>query len=96
MKSFQQKVLEVVTAIPEGKVLTYGQVAKKAGNEKASRAVGTIMAKNTDKNVKCHRVVRSDGSVGMYNGLVGKSKETILKKEGVLFSPTGRVLLTKS
>ncbi len=93
MKSFQQKVLAVVTAIPEGKVLTYGQVAKKAGNEKASRAVGTIMAKNTDKNVKCHRVVRSDGSIGMYNGLLGKNKETILKKEGVQFKENGKVIL---
>lgn len=93
MKSFQQKALEVVTAIPEGKVLTYGQVAKKAGNEKASRAVGTIMAKNADKNVPCHRVVRSDGSIGMYNGLRGKDKQVILKREGVQFKENGNVIL---
>lgn len=93
MKSFQQKVLEVVTAIPEGEVLTYGEVAKKAGTPNASRAVGSIMAKNTDKNVPCHRVVRSDGSIGMYNGLRGKNKETILKKEGVRFKENGKVFL---
>ena len=92
MKSFQELVLEVVKKIPEGKVLTYSQVATKARNPKASRAVGTIMAKNQDKNIPCHRVVRSDGSIGMYNGLRGQSKEAILKKEGVKFGEKGKVL----
>ena len=93
MKSFQQNVLAVVTVIPEGKVLTYSQVAVKAGNPQASRAVGSIMAKNTDKNIPCHRVVKSDGSIGMYNGLQGASKEVILKKEGITFSKNGKVIL---
>lgn len=91
MKSFEEKVLDVVKKIPSGKVLTYGAVAKLAGNAKASRAVGTIMAKNADKNVPCHRVVKADGSIGMYNGLQGKSKEIILQKEGVQFTSTGKV-----
>ncbi len=85
MKSFEDHVLEVVKSIPDGRVMTYGEVAKKAGNARASRAVGNLMAKNADKAVPCHRVVRSDGSIGMYNGLRGKKKEDILKKEGVLF-----------
>lgn len=93
MKSFQEKVIEAVKKIPSGKVLTYRAVAKNAGNEKASRAVGNIMAKNADKNVPCHRVVRSDGSIGMYNGLRGKSKESILKKEGVKFEKNGKVFI---
>jgi O-6-methylguanine DNA methyltransferase len=93
MKSFQEKVLDVVRAIPKGKVLTYGEVAKKAGNEKASRAVGSIMAKNADKNVPCHRVVKSDGSIGTYNGLRGASKSEILKKEGVRFRENGKAVL---
>ena len=93
MTPFQTKVLAIVSKIPTGKVLTYGQVASYAGNPKASRAVGTIMAKNQDKTIPCHRVVKSDGSTGMYNGLHGKSKEAILKKEGVQFSKTGKVIL---
>ena len=93
MTPFQTKVLSVVSKIPAGKVLTYGQVATRAGNHLASRAVGTIMAKNTDKNIPCHRVIKSDGSIGLYNGLRGKSKEVILKKEGVVFTVKGRVLL---
>ena len=93
MKSFKENVLEIVKKIPEGKVMTYSQVAAKAGNKNASRAVGNIMAANQDKSVPCHRVVKSDGSIGMYNGLRGKSKEEILKKEGVLFTKTGKVSL---
>ena len=93
MKSFQEAVLTIVSKIPAGKVLTYSQVAAKAGNSKASRAVGNIMAKNQDKSVPCHRVVKSDGSIGMYNGLRGKSKMEILKKEGVKFTEGGKVIL---
>ncbi len=91
MKSFQECVIDVVKNIPEGSVMTYGGVAKKAGNAGASRAVGNLMAKNGDKAVPCHRVVKSDGSIGMYNGLRGKSKEAILKKEGVKFTLSGKV-----
>jgi O-6-methylguanine DNA methyltransferase len=93
MKSFKDTVIEVVTKIPKGKVFSYQEVAKKAGNEKASRAVGTIMAHNADITVPCHRVIKSDGSIGMYNGLRGKSKEEILKKEGVKFGENGKVVI---
>ena len=83
MKTFKEKVIVVVKAIPKGKILTYKEVAKKAGNEKASRVVGNLMAQNQDKKVPCHRVIRSDGKIGGYNGLQGKSKLEILEKEGV-------------
>lgn len=93
MSLFSEKVLEVVKKIPQGKVFTYGEVAKHTGNRKASRTVGTLMANNQDKTIPCHRVVRSDGSIGMYNGLRGKSKEVLLKKEGVKFSKTWKVIV---
>ena len=93
MKSFEEKVLKIVKGIKLGKVMSYGDVAKKAGNPGASRAVGSIMAKNTDTTVPCHRVVKSDGSIGMYNGLQGKSKSEILKKEGVKFTASGKAIL---
>ena len=93
MTHFQQTVLLIVSKIPSGKVLTYSQVAALSGNKNASRAVGTIMSKNQDKNIPCHRVVKSDGSIGMYNGLRGKSKSEILKKEGVKFTGNGKVTL---
>ncbi len=83
MKTFTEKVYEVVKKIPKGKVLTYMQVAKKAGNAKAFRAVGNILNKNYNPNIPCHRVIRSDGTVGGYNRGVSKKKD-ILKKEGAL------------
>lgn len=59
--TFKQQVLEIVKHIPRGKVLTYRQVAVKAGRPRAYRAVGNILSKNYDTKIPCHRVVRSDG-----------------------------------
>ena len=80
--SFAQKVYEVVKKIPKGEVLTYQEVAKKAGNAKAYRAVGNILNKNYDPKIPCHRVIRSDGKLGGYNRGSNKKRE-ILKREGV-------------
>lgn len=95
MQTFQQKVINVVKKIPKGSVLSYREVARRAGNAKAPRAVGSIMAKNADKTVPCHRVVKSDGSIGVYNGLQGKSKYEILKKEGVIFTKNRKIILQR-
>lgn len=67
MKSFTEKVLDIVGKIPKGTTLTYKEVAKRAGNPNACRAVGSIMAKNFRRDIPCHRVIRSDGKVGEYN-----------------------------
>lgn len=83
MKTFKEKVHEVVRKIPKGKTLTYQEVAKKAGNPKAFRAVGNILNKNFDPKIPCHRVVRSDGKTGGYNRGTRKKVE-ILKKEGAI------------
>ena len=59
MKSFKQKVLAVVSTIPKGETMTYKEVAERAGNVRACRAVGNILNKNYDSRIPCHRVVRS-------------------------------------
>jgi methylated-DNA-[protein]-cysteine S-methyltransferase len=82
MKTFKDKVLDVVRAIPEGETFTYKEVAVRAGNPKASRAVGNFMARNWDPTVPCHRVIRSDGKLGGYNR-GAEEKERKLKAEGV-------------
>jgi len=64
--------------------MTYGEVARVAGRPGAARAVGTIMARNTDKTVPCHRVIRGDGKIGGYNSLQGPSKRELLVREGAL------------
>ena len=81
-QTFTEKVRAIVANIPKGKVMTYKEVAKKAGSINASRAVGMIMSKNYDKDIPCHRVIRSDGKLGGYNRGGVKKKFEILKKEG--------------
>ncbi|HEY4512426.1 MAG TPA: MGMT family protein [Candidatus Paceibacterota bacterium] len=83
MKSFDEKVLEAIKKIQKGKTLSYKEVASQVGNANAHRAVGNIASKNTDNNIPCHRVIRSDGKPGGYNGLLGKRKRAILLMEGV-------------
>lgn len=81
--AFAQKVYAVVATIPKGKVMTYAQVAAHAGRPGASRAVGSILAKNIDtKRVPCHRVIRSDGGMGGYAFGGVTTKRMILIKEG--------------
>lgn len=81
--SFTERVLDIVKKIPKGKTMTYAQVAKLAGNAKASRVVGSIMKANFKQEVPCHRVVRSDGYVGDYNRGGSSKKFALLKSEGV-------------
>ncbi len=84
MSNFRKRVLAVVAKIPKGQVMTYAAVAKKAGNPKASRAVGYYMSQNYDLKVPCHRVIRSDGKIGNYNRGGEKAKRALLKKEGAI------------
>lgn len=79
--TFQDRVYRVVKGIPKGRVLTYKEVAKRAGRPKAYRAVGNILNKNFDKSIPCHRVVRSDGKAGGYNRGANLKKK-ILASEG--------------
>lgn len=83
-KTFAEKVRDIVRKIPEGKTMTYKQVATKAGNSNAARAVGAIMRTNYDEGIPCHRVIASDGSMRGYNrGGVNRKRE-ILIAEGAL------------
>jgi len=84
MTGFTYRVREVVKAIPEGETLSYKEVAKKAGQPKAARAVANIMAKNFDLEIPCHRVIRSDGSLGGYNRGGESAKLSLLISEGAV------------
>jgi methylated-DNA-[protein]-cysteine S-methyltransferase len=80
---FREKVLKIVGKIPKGKVLTYKEVATRAGNPNASRAVGNIISKNYNPKIPCHRVIRSDGKTGGYNR-GAEQKIKLLKQEKAL------------
>ena len=81
---FDLKVYEALKIIPRGKVVTYADIARYLKNPHAARAVGNALNKNPNAPmVPCHRVVRSDGSIGGY-AFGPKKKSAILKKEGVV------------
>ena len=82
---FQLKVWNYLKKIPRGKVKTYSEVAKSIGNPLAVRAVANAIGKNPlAPQIPCHRVIRSDGSLGGYSGKGGvKTKRLLLKKEGI-------------
>lgn len=83
IKNFTERVRDVVRGIRRGETLSYGEVAKIAGNPGAARAVGTIMKGNFDNTIPCHRVIKSDGSVGDYNRGGREKKIKLLRNEGV-------------
>jgi O-6-methylguanine DNA methyltransferase len=81
---FQESVYRVVKGIPKGKTMTYAQVAVAIGNPKAVRAVGNALNKNPfAPTVPCHRVIRSDGSIGGFAS-GSRNKKALLRKEGAL------------
>ena len=87
---FQLSVLKQEHAIPRGKTSSYGRIARRL-NSRASRAVGTALARNPFPIViPCHRAVRSDRSPGGYQGGL-EMKMSILTMEGVRFDSSNRV-----
>ncbi len=81
--SFAKKVLALTTKIPRGKITTYQAIARALGRPKASRAVGNALNKNPNLiKIPCHRVVRTDKTVGGYVGGTCQKKK-MLKKEGI-------------
>ncbi len=86
MTIFQKKVYQIVSKIPRGQVFSYGQIAEKLGNKNLARAVGNALNKNYDRNIPCHRVIKSNGQLGGFNRGI-KKKALLLKKEGVRIKP---------
>lgn len=80
-KTFKEKVFDVTKKIPEGKVMTYKEVAIKIGSPNAARAVGAALRTNYDPSIPCHRVIRSDGGMGGYNRGGVDVKKKILTAE---------------
>ena len=81
---FQKRVWVELTKIKKGTVITYKELAKKIGRPLAVRAVANAVGMNPcAPEIPCHRVVRSDGSLGGYSGKGGvKTKIKLLRQEG--------------
>ena len=82
---FQQKVWAALRTIPPGEVRTYTDIAVQIGHPSSARAVANACGKNPyAPEVPCHRVIRSDGSIGGYSAEGGSEKKrAMLREEGV-------------
>jgi methylated-DNA-[protein]-cysteine S-methyltransferase len=88
---FQQRVLCAEHGVRRGSITTYKRIAGYLGNPGGARAVGSALARNPFPIIiPCHRAVRTDGSLGGYQGGVAM-KRTLLEMEGVEFDKSGRV-----
>jgi len=89
MSVFAEQIYQVLRQVPRGSVTTYAALAKRI-NSKAYRAVGMVLSKNPYAPiVPCHRVVRSDGTIGGFmgqkNGPAVMKKKKMLEAEGIIF-----------
>ncbi len=89
--SLEQQVYKKLTEVPQGKVTTYGELAKAVGLKNGQRIIGQIMKKNPyPAIIPCHRVVNLDGKVGGY--AYGEDVKTnMLQKEGIKIQ-NGKIL----
>ena len=93
----KKNVYELVKSIPEGKVVTYGQIAESLGNKHLARVVGNILHNNPDPaNIPCHRVVNSKGEVATHYAFGGADAQRArLEAEGIVFDENKRIDLEK-
>ena len=91
-----KRIYEAVKRIPKGHVATYRQVAKMAGNEKMSRAVGNALHKNPDPDhIPCFRVVNAKGELAGAFAFGGADVQAELLREDGVEVVDGKVDLTK-
>lgn len=84
--SFHGRVVEAIRAIPSGKVATYGQIAFRAGNPRASRQVAYILHSSSEKEkLPWHRVVNSKGMISL-KGVGRDLQRRMLEQEGIVFN----------
>lgn len=92
MKSFFDRVYEIVAQIPYGKVASYGQIARMLNAPRSARIVGFAM-RNCPEDLPWYRVVRSDGSIA--GGVLPDLCKDLLKDEGVTFLSDGHINMKK-
>jgi methylated-DNA-protein-cysteine methyltransferase-like protein len=84
--SFFETVKEIIKSIPAGKVATYGQIARYAGNPQGARQVAWVLHSYSRKeNLPWHRVINSKGGISLPHGSGYEMQKALLEKEGVIF-----------
>ncbi len=92
LQPFTAEVIQVLKNIPPGYVVTYGEVARMAGNPRAARQVVRILHSMSEKySLPWHRVVNAKGEITIPGEEAKNLQRTLLEAEGVLFTEEGRV-----
>ncbi|MGM9632069.1 MAG: MGMT family protein [Eubacteriales bacterium] len=81
----KEKVYEFLRTIPEGKVVTYGQIAEHLGNKNLARTVGNVLHSNPDgEKYPCYKVVNSNGKLSAHYAFGGIEKQREkLERDGI-------------
>lgn len=96
MEPFTQSVIRIVQSIPEGKVMTYGQIARHAGSPRGARQVVRILHSQSRKQgLPWQRVVNAKGEIALPEGEARYSQLHLLEEEGVKWAGSGRVDLAQ-
>lgn len=95
MREFTKTVIDIIGSIPEGKVLSYGKIAKMAGNARAARQVARILHTLTVKfDLPWHRVINSQGNISFTDHRADVQRDLLLS-DGVAVSDRYQIDLTK-
>ena len=95
---FRTNVLEILKTVPEGKVATYGQIARLIGSPRAARQVGMVLfgLKNYEaEDIPWQRVINSQGGISTYKIGNGELQRALLESEGVVFDSKGKIDLVR-
>ena len=94
--AYRERVYEIVRRIPQGRVMTYGQIAELLGEGYTPRTVGFVMHAADVENTPWHRVINSQGAVSTQNIILPHNKQQrMLEQEGVEFDARGRCNLSR-
>jgi methylated-DNA-protein-cysteine methyltransferase-like protein len=92
MTDSTRRIVEIILAIPRGKVSSYGAVARAAGLPNGARQTVRVLPSLSAKfDLPWHRVIRSDGRIALKEGQGRELQISLLRSEGVEVSPTGEV-----
>jgi methylated-DNA-protein-cysteine methyltransferase related protein len=92
LEQFTAKAIEIIKRIPEGKVMTYGQIATKAGSPRAARQVVRILHSMSEKHqLPWHRVMNAKGEIGIQDEELFINQKMLLENEGIKFDGEGSI-----
>jgi len=96
LEPFTENVVEIIKGIPEGKVMTYGQIATLAGNRRGARQVARVLHTLSKKcNLPWYRVINSKGEIGLKDYETHNLQKLFLESEGIIFTNKGTINLNE-